>query len=241
MFHGSAFGGWVSQLQQVGFSPDGKYFAFKVSRDNGMSSVECVTTTYVDVLSNKLVGQPHNGCTDAEELLHYQEELVRKHNAGESKLVAKIKHELKIDFSDQGITALKRKPFRYWFSKDSGKSEFSKMDDSAILQFKDLSNSYKIKLMKKPVKSKNCRNLWGGFPFATMKISLTNLAQNSEHPIPVDTKLPKSRDCPFHYRIQEVYAHDTDGGKIFVALIQYFTPSIEGPDELYLVVTGRLE
>ena len=50
-----------------------------------------------------------------------------------------------------------------------------------------------------------------------------------------DKRLPKSRACPFGYKVRSLTAY---GGGVVVA-VSYQRPGFEGPDTRYLVVTGK--
>ena len=58
----------------------------------------------------------------------------------------------------------------------------------------------------------------------------------------VDTRLPKSRECPSGYGIAAVYVARPPGKPpVLAVLLQRFSPGWEGPDRRFLAVTAVLE
>ncbi|MEM9631032.1 MAG: DUF2259 domain-containing protein [Pseudomonadota bacterium] len=56
-----------------------------------------------------------------------------------------------------------------------------------------------------------------------------------------DKSVPKSRSCPLSYRIERVITHfPKDAPPVFAVLIQMESFGFEGPDRRYLAITGRL-
>ena len=56
-----------------------------------------------------------------------------------------------------------------------------------------------------------------------------------------DKSVPKSRKCPFAYRIERFVTHfPEDAPPVFAILIQMDSLGFEGPDRRYLAITGRL-
>jgi predicted secreted protein len=56
-----------------------------------------------------------------------------------------------------------------------------------------------------------------------------------------DQTIPTARGCPEHYGISEVHALALpDGSTALAVVIHYFYPAFEGPDRRFLVVTGRV-
>ena len=89
-----------------------------------------------------------------------------------------------------------------------------------------------------PTIAKETESCSGGY-----KIELT-LKDNTEHrshelqTLQKDADvLPKSRQCPYGYRIEQVYIYE---GKIAVFL-NVFGQGFEGPDMRYMVVTGEIQ
>ena len=74
----------------------------------------------------------------------------------------------------------------------------------------------------------------------TRGFRLTMLYQGTAKVLNDDQNLPKSRGCPLSYRIERVITHYPDAGPpVFVALILMQTHGFEGPDGRYLAITGR--
>lgn len=56
-----------------------------------------------------------------------------------------------------------------------------------------------------------------------------------------DTSLPKSRGCPLRYAISDIITREPEsGGRVFAVLISVYSLGFEGPDRRFLAVTKRL-
>ncbi len=235
----NAVAGTVSTLRDVGFSANGKYFAFTTTEDNSMADISCRTTTFINTVRNEWIGRPYSVCKfgEAEFDSKYARKM-RKRSDQARREIARLTKKLKINFKNDGQRLLYRGAFRYWKTSDSTDKEFSKKGESVT--FKVNANRYRLKLSKKTVKSAKCEGMMFNHPPAVMSLRMRNLQSNQSIPLQVDRGIPKTRGCPYHYRIQNVYTHKRGNGKVIVTLLQYFSPSIEGPDERYLAVSGRM-
>ena len=231
--------GTVSTLRDVGFSANGKYFAFTTTENNGMADISCRTTTFINTVRNEWVGRPYSVCKFGEaEFGSKEARKMRKRSDRARREIARLTKKLKINFKNDGQRALYRRAFRYWKAAGSADKEFSKKGESVT--FGKKRNRYRLRLSKKAVKSAKCEGMMFNQPPAIMSLRMRNLRSNKSIPLQLDRGIPKTRGCPYHYRIQNVYTHKRGRGKVIVALLQYFSPSIEGPDERYLAVSGRM-
>lgn len=56
-----------------------------------------------------------------------------------------------------------------------------------------------------------------------------------------DASIPKSRGCPLRYAISDIIIHEPNGGaRIFAVLVSVYAHGFEGPDRRFLAVTKRL-
>ena len=237
----TASAGYVAKLQDVGFSNDGKYFAFTTAGDNGMSDMTCRTTTFINTVRNEWVGRPYRSCTFSEDEYGPEESRkMRKRFARARSEVKRLTKKLRINFKNDGQQVITRAPFRYWKASGSADAEFSKRGESITFSNPSNNTRYRLRLSKKTVNSAKCDGMMFGDPAAIFSLRMRNLTTKHSTPLQVDRRIPKTRGCPFHYRIQDVYTHKRGRGQVVVALLQYFSPSIEGPDEIYLAVSGRM-
>jgi predicted secreted protein len=231
--------GTVSTLEQVGFSPNSHYFAFQTSEDNGMSSDICQTTTFLNARTNKWVGRPYRVCQPLSKSEFTQEELqdLDRRSRSAKNNINYLKRKLNISFQKQGSLRVNRAPFRYWKSGGITDKEFSKTSDSATFTG-SRGHYYQVSLFKKTLKTGSCDELMYNLPTAIMTLTLQSQSHKARQVLQADRGLPKSRGCPIHYRIEKVYLSPAGKQTVIVVLLQYFTPSIEGPDERYLAVSG---
>ena len=237
----AALAGYVSNLQDVGFSNNGKYFAFTTTGDNGMSDMNCRTTTFINTVRNEWVGRPYRSCTFNEaEYGPEESKKMRKRYARARSEVKRLTKKLRINFKNDGQRVIIRGAFRYWKASGSADKEFSKRGESVTFTSPLNNTPYRLRLSKKTVNSAKCEGMMFSHPAAIFSLRMRNLKTKHSTPLQVDRRIPKSRGCPFHYRIQNVYTHTRGRGQVVVALLQYFSPSIEGPDEIFLAVSGRM-
>ena len=235
----SAIAGTVSTLRDVGFSANGKYFAFVTTEDNGMSDISCRTTTFINTVRNQWVGRPYRVCDLGESEEGWAGAAkMKKQSERDRRSALRLIKKLRINFKNDGQAVVSRSPFRYWKASGSADNEFSKQGES--ITFGSNNNRYRLRLSKKTVNSAKCKGMMYGHPPAVMSLRMRNLRTQQSTPLQVDRRIPKTRGCPYHYRIQNVYTHPRGRGKVVVALLQYFSPSVEGPDERYLAVSGRM-
>jgi len=87
-----------------------------------------------------------------------------------------------------------------------------------------------------PLPAGNCAS----YGAHTKGFRLTMLYQGMARILNDDNDLPASRGCPLSYRIDRIITRYPDTGPpVFVALILMQTHGFEGPDGRYLAITGR--
>lgn len=231
--------GTVSTLRDVGFSADGRYFAFTTTEADGMSGVTCRTTTFINTVRNQWVGRPYRVCKDEAASAIAASRKMRKQSDRSRNEIKRLTKKLKINFKNDGQRIVSRPAFRYWKNASSADKEYSKKGESLTFVTNN-KKRYRLMLSKKTVSSIKCKGMMYNHPPAMMSLRLQNLRTNKSKALQIDRGIPKTRGCPYHYRIQSVYSHKRGRGRVVVAVLQYFSPSIEGPDERYLVISGQM-
>jgi len=80
-----------------------------------------------------------------------------------------------------------------------------------------------------------------GYDVATKGFRLTLVQGGVTRILNEDSSVPKSRKCPFAYRIERFVTHfPEEAPPVFAVLIQMESLGFEGPDRRYLAITGRL-
>ncbi len=240
MLGSEAMAGMVSTLRDVGFSANGRYFAFTTTEDNGMSDITCRTTTFINTVRNEWVGRPYRVCKygEGESTTAAGRKMLKRSNRARSE-IKRLTKKLKINFRNDGKRVIYRTAFRYWKNSGAVDKEFSKKGES-ITFTSSAKTRYRLRLSKKTVSSNKCKGMMFNHPPAVMSLHMRNLSTNKSTALQVDRGIPRTRGCPYHYRIQNVYTHKRGRGNVVVTLLQFFSPSIEGPDERYLAVSGLM-
>lgn len=87
----------------------------------------------------------------------------------------------------------------------------------------------------------DCPDLDLGMPFQGFRLSLTD-PQGQVRILSQDDRIPRSRGCPFHYRLSEVVVFfRPDGQPVVAILISVFSFGFEGLDRRFVAVTASLD
>ena len=97
--------------------------------------------------------------------------------------------------------------------------------------------SVDLTLSEYPLENAEC----AGYDANTKGFRLTMISNGITRTLNNDTTVPKSRRCPFSYRIERFFTFFPDEAPpVFAILIQMESLGFEGPDRRYLAITGRL-
>ncbi|WP_421983676.1 DUF2259 domain-containing protein [Roseibium sp.] len=96
--------------------------------------------------------------------------------------------------------------------------------------------SIDLTLNEYPLQNAEC----AGYGVETKGFQLTLVANGVTRTLNNDTSVPKSRRCPFSYRIERVFTfYPEKGPAVFAIFVQMESLGFEGPDRRYLAITGR--
>ncbi len=97
--------------------------------------------------------------------------------------------------------------------------------------------SLDLTLSEYPLQNAEC----AGYGVETKGFRLTMVSSGISRTLNSDTSVPKSRRCPFSYRIERVFTfYPEKGPAVFAIFVQMESLGFEGPDRRYLAITGRL-
>lgn len=97
--------------------------------------------------------------------------------------------------------------------------------------------SLDLTLNEYPIQNAEC----AGYGVETKGFRLTMVSNGITRTLNDDTSVPKSRRCPFSYRIERVFTfYPEKGPAVFAIFVQMESLGFEGPDRRYLAITGRL-
>jgi predicted secreted protein len=228
--------GEINALKVLGFSPDGRYFAFQeaVSFDWDDPSACAKTTTAIEVENDRLVrgtpvraSLPTDQKKEADILSRSSAMLKRlgiKTGSDGIQVVEEEDKRLRADFETFRASDFKQFPLnaktlplpQNWFGRDA-------------------------QLVLEPFKARasHCRSVANPDP-ASLKLTL-ELKNSRKIDLKRDKALPASRGCPFSYGFAEVHALRLENGDVaFAVVVQYLAPGGEIPDRRFIAVTARV-
>lgn len=230
-----AFAGDAAKLTHIGFSGDGKSYAFMQSGIQDGSGFAYAEIRFLDTANNKYTAP-------AVSVIQEDEDMISTLSDIEDKAIKNAEATLKsleISSSLKGDVLVSRK-----------------ISDLEARKLKEVSFSngpiigglsapqYKIKLSTSKVKApanSYCLNDGVG---QKMKLELVNLQSKKTTILQEDKTLPASRGCVHGYEIEDVVVINPDqmselASKV-VVLIRVFTLGFEGEDVRYMAVSGNL-
>jgi predicted secreted protein len=231
-----AHAGDASEFKPLGFSADGRYYAFAQSGSFDGSGAAYAEVSVVDVAKNDLVASKKIRFDDGnEENLGTPEKALDLAIKGARLARFGIKEGRNL-----GRDLLVRLPtdLSSYTSNTFSVDYWAEGGASATLP------RYDVKIATKPARSDNaegeyCASI--GFEPALLTLSVEGRADSSTQGfralLQQDSRLPKSRGCATSYSVQRV----TILGDNLVVALYYSTPGFEGPDVRSMVVTGKVK
>ena len=221
----AAWAGDYAYRDILGFSPDGKYFAFEEYGVQDGSGFPYSNIFVIDVASdNWAEGTPIRRRIDDE---------ATPLNKARSEARAKVDPILKkLKIEPRGLlvvsnpaTELSADPYSVRFRLN----DYFNMQERAW--------SLRLTPITVPEPAATCENLG---PVKGLKLEMTN-PQGETKVIAEDKSIPESRFCPRDYAISDVIAFTPEGGETTIAiLLSLFRQGFEGPDRRFIAVTKRV-
>jgi len=226
IFAQPAIAGDYAERHILGFSPDGKTFAFEQFGIQDGSGFPYTDIFVVDTLSDQWVeGSPFRV-------------LMRDERA-------QLRWARKKAISDAGNTLrehLITKPGRLLASNPPGELSANphRVEINASRIVTGPPERWTFTLDEIPIANKDCAT----FTSVPTKGFRLSVQRQGSAPLQLhgDTTIPNSRGCPLRYAISDVVAYEPDGGsRVFAVLISVFAHGFEGPDRRFLAVTKLFE
>lgn len=218
--------GDVAELEILGFSADGKIFAFEEYGVQDGSGFPYANRYYIDTETDKfLPGTPIRARIDNENATVADARGQVKSNAqsviSDDVLAAHRGHTA--GFSP--VTELSGDPFR--------------MTVNPRPVFPPIDTPLEFRLEEQLIDAPDSCELFGArIGFRLFRVTVEDGARTQL--IHEDRTIPSSRGCPLGYRIAAVETfYPKDRSPVFAVLIAMRTGGFEGPDYRYLAVTGR--
>lgn len=221
----TAMAGDAASLEILGFSRDGKVFAFEEYGVQDGSGFPYANRFYIDTATDKfLPGSPVWVRLDDESAT------TDKARAQAAEQGAKIADDAKLDrgftAAANAITELSDDPHQFVFLP---RPVFPPIDDEVALRLEEIDFPAVQKCL-------GAEKLKG---FQLIKLDPNKPGGSS---VLVDDKsLPESRGCAIGYRLGAVQTYyPKDGAAVFAVLIAVERVGFEGPDYRWIAVTGKL-
>jgi predicted secreted protein len=238
---GSAHAGEGSALNVIGFSPDGRYFAFEQYGTQSGSGAVYASITANEVAGDRLVkGMPISAS------------LASQGTSGvpTAKLLAEVRAQVALQaapllrqfaISEPGRPVARQPESRAREMLDS--EQVKGVREAALRKLALPAEIYGpdtwLVLTEFDVALPRCKLVSQGHPNG-FGLTLERKARPTIH-LRRDQTIPAVRGCPDRYGISEVHALPLADNAIALAVIvQFFRPGSGGPERRYLAVTGRI-
>lgn len=220
----AAFGYDASALKVIGFSPDGRYFAFAEDGDN--EAGHYTITIVMDVARNRMVaGSPFVGIEDNETL--------DKANARAAKAIEKLRVAKQPSLT---VTVPEAKA-----QETANSTPVDKLREAAVkaLTLPDgFGPGARLVLTQSARPSRKCDKGEEGAAVFRLR-----LEKKSAKPVQIGgaRNISSPDDCPLGYGIAEAHAlRLPDGSGALAVVVQYFYNGFEGTDRRFMAVTARI-
>jgi predicted secreted protein len=258
----NSWAGDYADLKFIGFSKDGRYLAFEESGEWDGSGGDYATTYYVETAKNSFAAAPSvfdwSMDSPAKSRTPLLSAYKRKVAAGLKRfgIVSGNDGQLVVAHLLSDMSFVKPVKREHYFYED-GKNEsvdklvtdyegaFIRRNTTEIEKIifnpgidsynQNTEEFYELTLIPTLAKDENCSEAY------KFELTLQDNTGHRAHDLQILQKdadvLPKSRQCPYGYKIERVYVYQN---KIAVYL-NVFGQGFEGPDMRYMVVTGTLK
>lgn len=256
------FAGDYATFKFIGFSENGKYLAFEESGEWDGAGGDYATTYYIDTAKNSFAIAPsvfERTDDPADKLKGFRiESLYKKEVAAKLKKFRIVRgnsgQQVVAHFLND-LSFVKPVQVEHYFYEDGKKDPIDKLVtdyEGGFIRRDTLETEkvifnpnldpynqnteefYELTLIPTLIKTGDCTD---GYKF---ELTLKDHTGHRNHELQILQKdsdiLPKARNCPFGYKIEQVYNYE---GKIAV-FINVFSQGFEGPDMRYMVVTGEI-
>jgi predicted secreted protein len=213
----AAKGGDADELKALGFSPDGRYFAFE--QHGATEGAAYSVTTVIEVTTGRPVKGSRTSYGDEER------KRLAKTRAATAKQIKRLKITPK-GFMTVSVRGIDIEPFEEALVKSFALpgSWFGPETWLVLRQFK--------------LVAQRCKDTNGspvGFALALERKDSPTIQLSHE------TAIPASRGCPTRYRVAEAHTRRlSDGAAALAVIVQEFTPDVGGQNRGFMAVTSRI-
>jgi predicted secreted protein len=239
-----AHAGDGSAIHLLGFSADGRYFAFEQYGEQDGSGTLHSTITAVETIGDRPVkGMPVTAIMDPDnpalgkEPRDKQLADIRAKAAADA---AAILQQLGISEPGHMVASVRESRARTILQPEHVKTAMKAAVTTITLPADRFGPDTRLVLREFDIALPRCKDLVSGEHPNGFGLNLERKSRPTIH-LSRDQTIPVSRGCPNHYGIAEAHALPLpDGSHALAVFIQYFYTAFEGPDRRFIVVTGRV-
>lgn len=233
-----------SALGVLGFSPDGRYFAFEQYGERDGSGALYSSVTAIEVASSLpvkgtpvLVTMPPDDPAFGKAPRDNRIAFVRARAIEE---FAPLMVQLNISHRSPMVASASESRSRHPLDPEQVKSARKTAVNSLPLPADKFGADARLVLREFDIALPRCKDLVAGEHPAGFGLTLERKGRPTIH-LSRDQTVPPSRGCPDHYGLAEVHSLSLpDGSRALAVIVQYFYQAFEGPDRRFLVVTGKI-
>lgn len=231
LFSGAALAADAPQVSVIGFSPDGRTFAFEQFGVQDGSGFPYAEIFVIDLETDAWVeGSPIRVRIDNETA-----KLADARNEAKAKATALLDAR---QVTETGEVLARNPPTEA--VPDRRKMAFDLFYRSAWPQVEASDQRYELKLEEVPVQAPAECTGEEGTPFVGLKLDILQTLGGATRELHKDETLPASRGCAVAYDIDSVVAGPYSSAQRFVALIGVYTRGFEGLDRRVIAIPLKL-
>jgi len=240
----AATAGDGAALNVLGFSADGRFFAFEqYGVQDGSGSFYATISALAIGEGRPVKGLPLTAVMDADDPALTQQPREQRMAVVRAKAAADAAPLLKqMGIVEPGnpMEVVSASRSRLLLDADEVKSVSSTAVATVMLPAARFGPDARLQLREFDIALPRCKDLVPGDHPSGFGLTVERKGRPTIH-LSRDQTIPALRGCPDHYGIAEVHALPlTDGSTALAVVIQYFYMAFEGPDRRFLTVTGRV-
>ena len=235
-------------LHVLGFSADGRYFAFEqYGEQNGSGSLYSIITAVEIAGDRPAKGMPITAIMDPDNTNlgkaprdRQLADIRAKAGAEATTLLQQFGISQTGYQAGQMVASLGDSHSRRILQPEQVKSAMKAVVATIALPADRFGADARLVLREFDIALPRCKDLISREHPSGFGLTLERKGRPTIH-LNRDQTIPAARGCPEHYGISEVHALALpDGSTTLAVVIHYFYPAFEGPDRRFLVVTGRV-
>ena len=233
-----------SAVNVLGFSADGRYFAYEQYGEQDGSGSLYSTITAIEIAGDRLVkGMPVTALMDPDDPRLGKEPRAKQLADVRAKAAADaaaLLQQLGIAGAGTQIAVVLGSRARAMLGPEAVRTAQKAIVTAIPLATERLGSDTRLVLREFDIALPRCKDLVSGEHPNGFGLTLERKGRPTIH-LRRDQTIPDSRGCPERYGIAEAHALPLpDGSSALAVFIQYFYTAFEGPDRRFIVVTGRV-